>query len=313
MWRVIFLRMTNRFGVLLHPDDVRWAATEGVSETVIAAVLLLHERSVQQIVAELTAVELEQVIKLVGRSPRVYPPGTLDALKHWGALVSPEPPQQSGEGTRSEVAAEKRHAGMRGADPRGQPSRGQPCAGNCRTKFDPPTAGEKWDLGAVSTGEWTGVPLMEVLDRAGIEPAAREVLFRGADHGIVEDSSSTIRYERSLRLEEAAVSGAILAYVMNGEPLPIHHGFPLRLIVPSWYAVASVKWLTDIELIGHHLRRSLSNRKILVRVAARRRGRARTRHTNAGTGAHHRTKPRLRDQARRYYDSRSCLVRLGSN
>jgi DMSO/TMAO reductase YedYZ molybdopterin-dependent catalytic subunit len=59
-----------------------------------------------------------------------------------------------------------------------------------------------------------------------------------------------IRYERSLRLDEAGDSGAILAYVMNGEPLPIHHGFPLRLIAPSWYAVASVKWLTDIELIG---------------------------------------------------------------
>jgi DMSO/TMAO reductase YedYZ molybdopterin-dependent catalytic subunit len=124
------------------------------------------------------------------------------------------------------------------------------CAGNCRTKFDPPTTGEKWDLGAVSTAEWTGVPLTEILDRAGIESAAREVLFRGADHGTVGDSSSSIHFERSLRLEEAAVSRTILAYVMNGEPLPIHHGFPLRLIVPSWYAVASVKWLTDIELIG---------------------------------------------------------------
>jgi DMSO/TMAO reductase YedYZ molybdopterin-dependent catalytic subunit len=125
------------------------------------------------------------------------------------------------------------------------------CAGNGRTKFDPPTAGEKWDLGAVSTAEWTGVSLTEVLDRAGIDSAAREVLFRGADYGTVEDSSGTIHYERSLRLEEVARAGAILAYVMNGEPLPIHHGFPLRLIVPSWYAVASVKWLTDIELIGH--------------------------------------------------------------
>jgi hypothetical protein len=114
----IFLHMSNRFD-LLHPDDVRWAAAEGVSETVIAAVLLLHERSVEHIVAELSAVELEQVIKLVGRSPRVYPPGTLDALKHRRALVSPQPPHR-------DVAAEKHHAGMRGADPRGQPSRGQP-------------------------------------------------------------------------------------------------------------------------------------------------------------------------------------------
>ena len=124
------------------------------------------------------------------------------------------------------------------------------CAGNGRTKFDPPIPGEKWAFGAVSTAEWTGVPLKEVLDRAGIESSAREVLFRGADRGTVEDSSDTIRFERSLRLDEAGDSGAILAYVMNGEPLPIHHGFPLRLIVPSWYAVASVKWLTDIELIG---------------------------------------------------------------
>ena len=73
--------MTNRFDILLDPGDVRWAAAEGVSETVIAAVLLLHERSVKEIVAELSTAELEQVITLVGRSPSVYPPGTLDALK----------------------------------------------------------------------------------------------------------------------------------------------------------------------------------------------------------------------------------------
>ena len=73
--------MTNRFGVLLHPDDVRWAAAEGVPEDVIAAVLLLHERRVDEIVPSLSAAEIEQVIKLVGRSPSVYPPGTLEALK----------------------------------------------------------------------------------------------------------------------------------------------------------------------------------------------------------------------------------------
>ncbi len=68
--------MKNRFGIVLHSDSVRWAAAEGVSEDVISAVLLLHERSVDEIVAKLSAVELEQVIKLVGRSPRLYPPGT---------------------------------------------------------------------------------------------------------------------------------------------------------------------------------------------------------------------------------------------
>jgi hypothetical protein len=83
--------MTNRFGVVLHTESLRWAAAEGVSETVIAAVLLLHERSVEEIVAKLGAVELEQVIKLVGRSPRLYPLGTLDALKQRKTLVSPPP------------------------------------------------------------------------------------------------------------------------------------------------------------------------------------------------------------------------------
>jgi hypothetical protein len=122
--------MTNRFDILLHPDDVRWAAAEGVSETVIAAVLLLHERSVKEIAAELSAAELEQVIKLVGRSPRVYPPGTLDVLKHRRALVSPEGPQPSGESTRSVVAAEKQHAGTPGADPRGQPETRTPARPN---------------------------------------------------------------------------------------------------------------------------------------------------------------------------------------
>ena len=131
------------------------------------------------------------------------------------------------------------------------------CAGNGRVWFDPPIPGEQWDIGAVSTAEWTGVPLVDILDRAGIAAGAQEVLFRGADGGSLEDVPTPIRYERSLRIDDARNSGALLAYLMNGEPLPIHHGFPLRLIVPSWYAVASVKWLTEIELIdrvftGHY-------------------------------------------------------------
>jgi hypothetical protein len=97
--------------VRLQLDDARWADTEGVSETVIAAVLLLHERGVDEIAFKLSTAELEQLIELVGRSPGVYPPGTLDVLKQRRALVSPEPPRQSGESTRSDVAAEKQHAG----------------------------------------------------------------------------------------------------------------------------------------------------------------------------------------------------------
>jgi DMSO/TMAO reductase YedYZ molybdopterin-dependent catalytic subunit len=104
-------------------------------------------------------------------------------------------------------------------------------------------------LGAVSTAEWTGVPLVEVLDRAGVKSSAREVVFRGADHGTLPGKTEAISFERSLTLDDARDSEVLLAYAMNGEPLPIQHGYPMRVIVPSWYAVASVKWLTDIEAV----------------------------------------------------------------
>jgi DMSO/TMAO reductase YedYZ molybdopterin-dependent catalytic subunit len=129
------------------------------------------------------------------------------------------------------------------------------CAGNGRSLLDPPVEGEKWGLGAVSTAEWTGVPLVEVLDRAGVRPNAREVLFRGADGGTVEGRAT--RFERSLTVDRARDADALLAYAMNGEALPVQHGYPLRLVVPGWYAVTSVKWLTEIEVLdapfrGHY-------------------------------------------------------------
>jgi DMSO/TMAO reductase YedYZ molybdopterin-dependent catalytic subunit len=131
------------------------------------------------------------------------------------------------------------------------------CAGNGRAMFEPPIDGEKWNLGAVSTAEWTGVPLVEVLDRAGVRSSGREVVFRGADGGAVDGHSEPIRFERSLSLGDARDENVLLAYAMNGEPLPVQHGYPLRLIVPGWYAVASVKWLAEIEVIdrpftGHY-------------------------------------------------------------
>jgi DMSO/TMAO reductase YedYZ molybdopterin-dependent catalytic subunit/rhodanese-related sulfurtransferase len=124
------------------------------------------------------------------------------------------------------------------------------CAGNGRSGFDPPTDGEQWQLGAASTAEWTGVPLAEILDRAGLTPQAVEMVFRGADQGNAGDAADPIRFERSLPVADASQSSSLLAYAMNGEPLPLEHGYPLRLIVPGWYAVASVKWLTEIEAIG---------------------------------------------------------------
>jgi DMSO/TMAO reductase YedYZ molybdopterin-dependent catalytic subunit len=124
------------------------------------------------------------------------------------------------------------------------------CAGNGRSRFQPPIEGERWDLGAVSTAEWTGVPLVEVLDCAGIRPGAQQLVFRGADGGEVAGRPGPVRYERSLSLDDARGSQAVLAYAMNGEALPIQHGYPLRLVVPGWYGMASVKWLTEIELVA---------------------------------------------------------------
>jgi DMSO/TMAO reductase YedYZ molybdopterin-dependent catalytic subunit len=123
------------------------------------------------------------------------------------------------------------------------------CAGNGRSLFRPQVEGEQWGLGAASTAEWTGIPLTEVLDRAGVRREAREVVFRGADSGTVRGSAESICFERSLGIDVARDADALLAYAMNGEPLPIQHGFPLRLIVPGWYAVTSVKWLAEIELV----------------------------------------------------------------
>jgi DMSO/TMAO reductase YedYZ molybdopterin-dependent catalytic subunit len=125
------------------------------------------------------------------------------------------------------------------------------CAGNNRVAFDPQVPGQQWRLGAVSTAEWTGVPLVDVLDRAKLTSRARDVLFRGADRGHVDGRAETIPFERSLSPNDIAGSGALLAYRMNGAPLTPRHGYPLRLVVPGWYGVASVKWLTAIKILDH--------------------------------------------------------------
>jgi len=125
------------------------------------------------------------------------------------------------------------------------------CAGNGRALQRPPAPGVQWGPGAVGTAEWTGPRLADVLARAGIRPGACEVIFGGADQGHAADGSPrSIRFERSLPVRDALESGALLAYAMNGQLLPVRHGYPLRLVVPGWYAVASVKWLTDIRVVA---------------------------------------------------------------
>jgi DMSO/TMAO reductase YedYZ molybdopterin-dependent catalytic subunit len=122
------------------------------------------------------------------------------------------------------------------------------CAGNNRNFLEPKVKGVQWDLGAVGTAEWTGVPLSVLLDRAVVRSNAREVVFEGADHGLLDDPKSPpgeLTFARSVPLEKAD-RDLLLAYRMNGNDIPPEHGFPVRAIVPGWYAVASVKWLQRI-------------------------------------------------------------------
>jgi DMSO/TMAO reductase YedYZ molybdopterin-dependent catalytic subunit len=123
------------------------------------------------------------------------------------------------------------------------------CAGNGRKFLTPPVPGEQWGLGAVATAEWTGAALRAVLGRAGQLPTAVEVLFRGADEGMPKDLGRRIPYERSLPIDIAAGDDVLVAYAMNGKPIPPEHGGPLRLIVPGWYGMASVKWLAEIRTV----------------------------------------------------------------
>ena len=121
------------------------------------------------------------------------------------------------------------------------------CAGNGRALMSPRPISQPWMLEAVSTAEWTGTPLRELLAEAGISTEAVEVLFTGLDKGFQGDELQ--HYQRSLSLSEANRDEVLLAYEMNGLPLQPQHGYPLRLIVPGWYGMTSVKWLDRIEAI----------------------------------------------------------------
>ena len=133
------------------------------------------------------------------------------------------------------------------------------CAGNNRNFLEPKVKGVQWRLGAVGTAEWTGVPLSVLLDRATLKPNACEVVLEGVDCGMLEAPKSPpgeLKFARSIPLEKARCD-VLLAYKMNGEDLPPEHGFPLRAIVPGWYAMASIKWLqriivTDRPFTGYY-------------------------------------------------------------
>src|SRR6266568_3582872 len=137
-------------------------------------------------------------------------------------------------------------------DIRSLPSRTVPvtmeCAGNGRARLDPRPKSQPWLLEAIGTAEWTGTPLAGVLDQAGISDDAVDIVFTGADRGIQGDIDQV--YQRALRPDDAMRDEVMLAYEMNGRPLEPQHGFPLRLIVPGWYGMTSVKWLTAIDAVA---------------------------------------------------------------
>jgi sulfane dehydrogenase subunit SoxC len=121
------------------------------------------------------------------------------------------------------------------------------CAGNGHALLAPRPFSQPWLLEAVGTGEWGGTPLRPLLEEAGLDDGAVEILFTGLDRGTevgIEQS-----YERSLPLEEALRDEVLLAYELNGQPLPPQHGSPLRLVVPGWYGMTNVKWLERITVL----------------------------------------------------------------
>ncbi|MEU4832137.1 sulfite oxidase [Streptosporangium sp. NPDC023615] len=125
------------------------------------------------------------------------------------------------------------------------------CAGNGRSLFASqqhrPATGTPWGLGGVGVARWRGVPLATVLERAGITPDAVDVMARGLDPAYVADGVDHGRVRRPIPVSKA-MRDVLLAYEMNGEPLPPDHGHPVRLVVPGWIGLASIKWVGDIEV-----------------------------------------------------------------
>ncbi len=142
------------------------------------------------------------------------------------------------------------------------------CAGNGRVFLIPHVEGAQWELGAVGNAEWTGVPLGALLERAGMEEDACEIVLEGADQGtpvIKPKPPLPISYARSLPRDKAIQREVLIAYQMNGRDLPQDHGYPVRAIVPGHYGMASVKWLTHIHAVP--VRRALGEMKLKSEIA----------------------------------------------
>lgn len=123
------------------------------------------------------------------------------------------------------------------------------CAGNGRAADHPRPVSQPWLDGAVGTADWTGVRLADLLADAGLQDGAVSVVFAGADHGVERGVEQD--YERGLSVTDATTADLLVATSMNGAPLPPQHGYPVRLVVPGWYGMASVKWLREIRVVDH--------------------------------------------------------------
>jgi DMSO/TMAO reductase YedYZ molybdopterin-dependent catalytic subunit len=122
------------------------------------------------------------------------------------------------------------------------------CAGNGRAHVVPRWQTQPWEYGGAGTAEWTGTPLRHLLETAILEADAVDIAFLGADRGF--DAGREHDYGRSLTPASALDENVLVAWAMNGAALPPQHGFPLRLVVPGWYGMASVKWLKRIEVLA---------------------------------------------------------------
>jgi sulfane dehydrogenase subunit SoxC len=126
------------------------------------------------------------------------------------------------------------------------------CAGNGRAFLSPHVPSQPWLSEAVGTAEWTGTPLAPLLEEAGLRSDALEVVFRGLDRGV--QGGVEHAYERSLPVAAALDDDVLLAYAINGQPLPPQHGFPMRVIVPGWYGMTHVKWLAAVDVVSEPFR-----------------------------------------------------------
>ena len=164
------------------------------------------------------------------------------------------------------------------------------CAGNNRVFLVPQVNGAQWELGAVGNAEWTGVPLADLLERAGLEDDACEIVLEGADRGMPAEPPlppGPVAYARSLPRGKALRREVLVAYQMNGRALTPDHGYPVRAVVPGHYGMASVKWLARIRAVrepfrgywqtsdyaywdeaeGHPIRRPLGEMQVKAQIA----------------------------------------------